>query len=94
MNLCVGKVEKITLCCVILHNYLLSENNILYLNNEIDKYDNTGKLIEDVELPTFIRQGGKRSSVIATNISNEYMRYFNNEGAVDWQHDAIQKCNI
>uniref|UniRef100_A0A1Y1LAJ7 DDE Tnp4 domain-containing protein n=1 Tax=Photinus pyralis TaxID=7054 RepID=A0A1Y1LAJ7_PHOPY len=87
INLSVDKVEVITLCSVVLHNFLITENPINELHGTI--IHNTANVdhIND-------QQGGNRSSNLARNIRSEFKDFFNTVGARDWQHDQVTNNNM
>lgn len=86
INLSVKKVELITLTCVILHNYLTTENGKHYTDIADDTTQN---------LATIGQQGGNYSSTDARQIRDTFKTYFlSPTGQVDWQENAIRKHNM
>ncbi|KAB0805427.1 hypothetical protein PPYR_02397 [Photinus pyralis] len=85
INLIPEKVELITLTCVLLHNFLATENSQSYI--EID---------EDIkDLQKVTRQCGNRTSNNAREIRDRFKTFFNSlEGSVDWQEEAINNFNM
>lgn len=74
------KVRKIVKACVVLHNFLRKEcPSFMEDVNDIDN-----NFIFKFGL---CRQGGNSCKDSAKNIREEFMYYFNNEGAVPWQND-------
>lgn len=81
------KVEKITLACVALHNFLATENWKAY--TEISE---TTYIVSSNRLNN---QAGNRTTVHALNVRNEFEKYFNSDcGRVDWQEDTILRHNL
>ncbi|KAK9882527.1 hypothetical protein WA026_021874 [Henosepilachna vigintioctopunctata] len=83
INLNVEKVELITLTCIIIHNFLATENV---------RYTDINEPLE--QLARLSRQGGNRSSPAARNVRDTYKQYFNSpQGIVDWQENSIRMFN-
>lgn len=81
-------MEIITLACITLHNYLITENAIPYA--DIGSIENFKKT--DNELA---KQGGNKSTVNVRAIRNEFQEFFCSEvGSVDWQENAISRFNM
>ncbi|KAB0802358.1 hypothetical protein PPYR_04544 [Photinus pyralis] len=86
INLKPKKVELITLACIALHNFLSKENHTSYTEIQEDGY---------CQMQDIGRQGGNRSSALALRIRDEFKDFFNSEdGAVDFQHNAITRYNM
>ncbi|KAK4886545.1 hypothetical protein RN001_002816 [Aquatica leii] len=86
INLSATKVEKITLCCVILHNFLCTQNRNVRIKTNIAKKNNLHKICQ---------QGGNQSTNTAREIRDELKRFFNSpEGKVEWQDRAIANNNM
>lgn len=84
INLKPDKVEKITLACLALHNFLATENWKSY--TEIDDE------LKVMPSPNLENQAGNRTTARALKIRDEFKEYFNSEyGTVSWQEDAV--CN-
>lgn len=90
-------IEKIVMACCILHNYLRKKSpkgytSQQYLDNE-DK--ETGKLtlglrVTSDDLTDLQRTSStKNYSQVAKVTRENFMSYFNNEGAVPWQNKAV-----
>nr|CAI5821160.1 unnamed protein product [Callosobruchus analis] len=78
------KVELITLTCVVLHNYLATEN--LRYTEGVDEFDMT--------LNQIVQQVGNHSSTSSREIREEFKNYFMSDiGSVPWQASAIQGGN-
>nr|CAI5842128.1 unnamed protein product [Callosobruchus analis] len=78
------KVELITLTCVVLHNYLATEN--LRYTEGVDEFDMT--------LNQIVQQVGNHSSTSSREIREEFKNYFMSDiGSVPWQDSAIQRGN-
>lgn len=87
MNVRVEKVELITKAACILHNFLLKTNShSQYLSNESDD--------GQCELIRVIHQGGNRTTRTAQTIREEFKHYFNQEGVVSWQQEAVERHNM
>lgn len=92
INLPPGKVDIIVLACTTLHNYLRRDHVSTYTQHD-------GPLeCEDISLHTVAPGGWKHNqqlrglhrvggngTVEGRNVRNDYMEYFNQEGAVPWQ---------
>lgn len=86
INLSAEKVEVITLACIVLHNYLAALNGKQYAS-----------LSADVNLETLVsvrRQGSNNYSKEAQAIRNEFAEFFNTNGAVSWQQNAVVHNNL
>ncbi|XP_031328882.1 uncharacterized protein LOC116159923 [Photinus pyralis] len=85
INLNAEKVEIITLTCVLLHNYLATNNKKYYLNLE----DSDKDTLQNIE-----RQTGNRSSTQAREVRDNFRHFFNsNVGSVPWQNECVIKGN-
>ena len=87
INLNPGKVTKITLAALTLHNYLLSE-----INHTSESHDNSGENAHKGEVVSggsswldFSPRCSNNHTVEAKAIREEFKGFFNNEGAVPWQ---------
>lgn len=85
INLSAEKVQIITQCCVVLHNFLIAENP-LYISAD-NMPDN---LLENLTT----HQGGNRSSNSARQIRNEFKDFVNNIGARDWQNEQVNRHKL
>ncbi|XP_046407497.1 protein ALP1-like [Ischnura elegans] len=93
INLSVEKVEKITLACLALHNFLRTKKDTSYVcSGLVDEETADGLLIpgmwrNDPRLHNpLVRQGGNRAHNSALVIREEFTNYFNGEGQVPWQN--------
>lgn len=87
INLRAQKVEIITLACVVLHNYLATENGSLY--TDISTTNNPLRTLQNIG-----RQSGNKSMAEARNIRDEFKEYFSSQaGAVPWQEQAVRNFN-
>ena len=83
--------KKIVEAGVILHNFLMTQqdwNNItpdLIRDNEIVP----GNWRNDGEMTPFNQEGSNNFTHEAADIRNEFMQYFEGEGAVPWQDSRI-----
>jgi hypothetical protein len=80
------KVEAITMAACCLHNFLMrnSTSQACYVEDVLEtaaKFDRSDKLS---------RQGGNRSSDLATEVRNKFTHYFNTIGSVPWQSKALR----
>lgn len=90
INLCAEKVEKITLACVTLHNFLATENHKLYINLNSSIVGN--EMFE--QLPKVGKQSGNMSATNARIIRDEFKNFFlSPQGRVPWQDTAVQNSN-
>jgi hypothetical protein len=84
ISLAVDKVQQITLTCVLLHNYLATENGQTYTDISADYQ----------ELPKVAVQGGNRYTNTAKNIREQFRTFFvSTFGFVSWQEEAIRRFN-
>lgn len=86
----------VVLACTALHNFLRRDH--------VTQYTPEGSLdCEDVarctilpgtwrETPDLLQlqRKGRNTSREAQSVRNDFMEYFNNEGAVSWQYKAVQ----
>lgn len=88
INLAVAKVEIITLTCVLLHNYLATNNRKSYVHFENNDAN------DDDALQHIGRQTGNRSSLTARQVRDNFRDYFNSPlGSVSWQNDFVRRGN-
>lgn len=85
INLDVYKVEQITLCSVILHNFLITQNAT---------YSSTENVQVGILNPTNARQAGNRSSSSARAVRDEFKEFFNSTGVREWQDEQIARNNM
>ncbi|XP_037822868.1 uncharacterized protein LOC119611377 isoform X2 [Lucilia sericata] len=85
ITLDVEKAELITLTCCVLHNFLKIENH-----ND-DSFQCTQR---NATLTTIEHSPGHRSSNDASAVRDIFRTYFNNEGQVSWQAEAVTKFNF
>lgn len=78
INLGPEKVQIVTQACCALHNFLRAEEPSTTFE-EVD-----GQYIFQFGLS---QQGGNRPKQSSISVRNEFMNYFNNEGAVPWQYE-------
>ncbi|KAB0799878.1 hypothetical protein PPYR_07758 [Photinus pyralis] len=80
-----NKVEKITLACVALHNYLCTNSGQFYTD-----FDEASIITLDTWKP----QGTNRTSRSALSVRDEYKNYFcSPTGSVEWQDAAVLRHN-
>lgn len=70
INLASEKVEIITLCCVVLHNFLVVENQVAYCDSPAND-PNTAESLQQIA-----RHGGNRNSTDARKIRDEFKEFF------------------
>ena len=88
INLSPDKVEKIVLCCVVLHNMLRSNFSSDYIPT-VAHEETSGILPRQEDEPLVpIQSVPRRASIEAKRIRDEFAEYFSSEGAVPWQ------CNL
>ncbi|XP_068907626.1 putative nuclease HARBI1 [Tenebrio molitor] len=100
IKLSVDKVQQITLTCCLLHNFIKAKDGKIFYLHGVD--------VENVNTVSFM-EGEWRSSVCLTSlgacnvnrsadepiqIRQTFTDYFNNEGFVSWQWEAIKKFNF
>ncbi|KAF2885046.1 hypothetical protein ILUMI_21162 [Ignelater luminosus] len=88
INLAPEKVEIITLCCVVLHNFLVVENQMAYCDSSANGL-NTAE-----SLQLIARHGGNRNSTDARKIRDEFKDFFNSSGVRDWQYEQVNRNNM
>ncbi|KAF2900512.1 hypothetical protein ILUMI_05673 [Ignelater luminosus] len=88
INLSAEKVEIITLACVVLHNYLICNNNEKYAESILEESH-----VNDSLMPLG-QQGSNNSSLETRLIRDEFKNFFNTSGAVPWQQQAIRNNNL
>ncbi|KAB0790274.1 hypothetical protein PPYR_15388 [Photinus pyralis] len=84
INLSPEKVEVITLCCVVLHNLLVTENRVAYCDILADA-QNMDTLLH------IAGHHGNRNSSNARSIRDELKDFFNTTGAREWQHEQVNR---
>lgn len=80
INLGINKINKLVMACCALHNYLLrneSESTPDLFGSEIDENRQNSQNLHENSLEN------------AKTIRDNFKRYFNNEGRVSWQENAI-----
>ncbi|XP_063912883.1 putative nuclease HARBI1 [Zophobas morio] len=99
INLSVDKVQDITLTCCVLHNYIKKNDGKSYLQG-ID-HENTesvnitnGSWREEVFSTSLQACTVNRSPNDAMKIRSIFTKYFNKEGFVPWQWEAVKKFNF
>ena len=97
MNLSSQKSRSITLCALVLHNFLRSSisANVYTPPGYVDSFDSEGQLAQDHwRLETKNSLGvfsgiaspvGRKAPKNAKVIRENYSEYFMNEGSVEWQ---------
>ncbi|KAB0803460.1 hypothetical protein PPYR_00430 [Photinus pyralis] len=89
INLSAEKVEKITLACVVLHNFLCVSKGRIYTDGS-DKSPITLTNLQRIQSTS-----SNRSADAVRMIRNEYKEYFNSPvGMVEWQETVIRNNNI
>ncbi|XP_031341483.1 putative nuclease HARBI1 [Photinus pyralis] len=83
INLGADKTRDITLACCALHNFLIAESNLY-----VQSVEHTPTTSND-QLGGIGQQIGNRPSNTAMQIREEFNRYFNGIGAVEWQNNMI-----
>jgi hypothetical protein len=81
INLKPQKVQDITLCCCVLHNFLRTECPIFVRPDENVDEEFTFRY-------ALAHQGSNRSRDYALQVREEFMHYVNGVGAVPWQEDV------
>ena len=79
IHLCATKCTSITNACIVLHNLLLSKNDVAYTPAEHD--------VPLQRCHTTAHQGGNRSQGAARDIRDEICDFFNTNGQAEWQWD-------
>lgn len=90
------KVDKIVRASCVLHNFLITKS-ANYLNQNLVDNENmelgsiqAGEWRNEVQSMTSLQSGSSRNcSLEAKENRNNYMKYFNGEGAVPWQQNMI-----
>lgn len=77
ISLDVETVNKIVLCCCVLHNFLIEKSE--WYQKDLSRYQ-TSSGIQGLQ-----RGQANRRSQEAANIRDSFAEYFINEGNVDWQ---------
>jgi len=92
------KDEKVVLAACVLHNFLRSKPSSMNIYSPPDYIDRENQeIVIDAEwrqnagncLPNILQQGGNRSTLEAREIRDKLCDYFNTNGEVPWQWDAI-----
>jgi hypothetical protein len=100
INLHVEKVQSITLACCALHNYIKQKDGKKFYMGGIDGENTTnisfteGDWRPNVYMTNLERCAGNRSADEPIQIRKCFTNYFNNEGFVPWQWEAIKKFNF
>lgn len=98
IDLPVEKVNKITFAACALHNYIRARDGfdvkLLDFENTNAVSYNHGSWRNEVMLTDLQRTHGNRSGEDGRKVRNAYSEYFNTNGSVPWQNDAIQKFNF
>lgn len=86
-------VRLIIRTTVILHNYLMSKNDMNIFTVDEDNDSRTGNwrsiVQSDAGLEAIPHQGSNNYANDAKQIRDSFCHYFNNEGAVSWQNSKI-----
>lgn len=99
INLDVEKVQSITLACCALHNYIKQKDGKRYLfeidfENTADVTLTSGEWRQHVSVTNLERCNVNRSNNQSLDIRNKFRDYFNTNGFVPWQWEAIKKFNF
>lgn len=99
INLDVEKVQNITLTCCALHNYIKKkEGKTFYVSLDNENTSNIslteGEWRGNVCLTNLERCHVNRSADGSIQIRKKFIHYFNNEGFVPWQWEAIKQFNF
>lgn len=83
--------KQIVHASVILHNFLLSKNDLNSITPDVINGNEIaeGNWREAGILPSISIQGSNNHTFSATNVREDFSKYFNNEGAVNWQRSRI-----
>ncbi|XP_041422068.1 protein ANTAGONIST OF LIKE HETEROCHROMATIN PROTEIN 1-like [Xenopus laevis] len=92
-----AKVDLVVLTCCVLHNFLRRTNGNVYMpNNMVDREDIEycslvyGDWRSDPNAMLQLQAGGTRNANVDAKTNREnYVDYFNGQGAVDWQDAMI-----
>ncbi|XP_053968234.1 uncharacterized protein LOC128869671 isoform X3 [Anastrepha ludens] len=80
INLKVATVEKIVLTCCALHNYLI-ENGEMFTDERVNAETVNNNHSTDSDVFYNPRKGA------AENVREQFLKYFNEEGKLDWLHN-------
>lgn len=96
INLEVENIETIVLACCVLHNFLRRQCSDTYMSPDVVDTENTqdGSVVVGARCdPDFIHdlQQGRRGLLMkrGKEVREKFTEYFNNEGSVPWQDQAI-----
>jgi hypothetical protein len=87
INLSPQKVEVITLCCVVLHNFLVTKNKIAYC--AVKPEDTAANHLQQVTA-----QSGNINSFSSREIRDEFKEFFIKTGAREWQENQVVQNNM
>lgn len=96
IHLAPEKVETIVLSCTALHNFLRRDQVAKYIQHEgsLEHEDVSLRTVvpgvwRDIQQVTGLQRVGINSTVEGKHVRNEYVKYFNQEGALHWQDTMI-----
>lgn len=94
INLKVETIETIVLCCCILHNFLRIKRTCHYMPPEVTDNEDfaNGKVIHGLTSEGFLDNLQRTSGNISTDakdVRQQFLEYFNGDGAVDWQDRMV-----
>ncbi|KAK4886556.1 hypothetical protein RN001_002827 [Aquatica leii] len=92
INMKLQNIERVTLACCTLHNFLRSKCGETYISLNSDSYDGVAQNHSDEVEPTFIplqRGHNRHAREEAKEVRDEFLQYFLNEGQVSWQHARV-----
>jgi len=97
IELPVETVEKVVLSCCALHNFLINTKFKSYIS-EVPIVEDTNSLTLESKslenMPSFIVKSHHKPTVQGKLIREEMKKFFNTDGLVPWQWDAVRKFNF
>ena len=96
INLTPEKVTKIVFACTVLHNFLRRDQITQYTQPEgsLDMEDISNGIMTPAEWRSTsqllgLQRMGRNATIYAKHVRDQYMAYFNSDGAVPWQDKVV-----